>query len=227
MITSDLLEGNPIQVAFQGKQVHRLTVTHIAFWNNGEATIDKEDISHKTPLSLTAKDGCTILLAEIIASNKPANNFTLETRGGTKILSFDYVDYKDGVIIKVYHTGSNINDVDLTGTIRGARGLVNTDKTTDVAFNIINSVENSTVNISAKIIPNWLIKFMVRVEARQNVFLQVLMFLPFMVIAAPFAIIYMATICLIFFPTLLLIPFTMLRYSLPRELYVPFRYASD
>jgi hypothetical protein len=130
LIDPKLIKRNPIKVTFSDEPVNALSVMHIAFWNNGRTTIDRDDVATADPLRIIAEDGCNILAADIVVTNRPASNFqaNLQRQENTVIIDFDFIDYKNGAVVRLYHTGENIEDIDILGTIRGTNGILNVDK---------------------------------------------------------------------------------------------------
>jgi hypothetical protein len=115
-----------ISVLYEGNPIPNLTVTKIFFWNNGKETILREDIAEKEPLIVEAKDGTTILDVRIVYSSRNATNCTVATEepGKKYSLWFDFLDYRDNIVLQIMHTGVSVGDVNLSGTIRGALRVI-------------------------------------------------------------------------------------------------------
>ena len=114
-----------ITAEYNGKKVETLSYTKVAFWNIGKETINNEDLSIKDPLRIILKDEI-IYDVEIIYSSQKANNFNINNSENTNeiLLTFDYIDYNQGVIIKIVHSGNckgfSSDSIVCEGSIRGA-----------------------------------------------------------------------------------------------------------
>jgi hypothetical protein len=128
------LEDLQITANYKGVKVETLSYTKVAFWNIGKETIKKDDLSNEDPLRIIVKDE-KVYDVEIIYTSKKANNFIIDN-SITKneiYLTFDYIDYNQGVIIKIIHSG-NTNSfksklITCEGSIRGATKIEQPDPT--------------------------------------------------------------------------------------------------
>jgi phosphate/sulfate permease len=114
-----------VEMNFHGEPIDTLTATKLAFWNAGRETINGADISEALPLLIVPREGVTILQVDLIYSNSDADEFVLSTgeKPGTHRVEFAYLDQASGGIFQVLHTGLTGEDVDLVGSIRGAKGI--------------------------------------------------------------------------------------------------------
>lgn len=122
LLTDSSSKMTGLTINYKTEIVNNLSITKIAFWNQGRETIKKGDIPNGDPLRINARDGIKILDAEVIASNNSANKFdvsAIENQSSIRI-SFDYLDKNQGGVIQIIHTGSFSNDLILEGTIMGA-----------------------------------------------------------------------------------------------------------
>ncbi len=95
--------------------------TSIIFFNTGNDTIRKEDVSENIVIGF--KESSILRQPFIKAKSKDANKFTVAQIGDNSIeLGFKYLDHNDGARIEVIHT----DDKDLTcsGNIMGTKGIV-------------------------------------------------------------------------------------------------------
>ncbi len=109
-----------LKVFYDDKQLSALTITKFAFWNAGRETISFSDLSEKDILRIQSKDNIEILSCDVLTQSKDAFAFNtrIEDDGKTILLNFDYVDYRGGAILRIRHTGSSFNDLDLKGSIK-------------------------------------------------------------------------------------------------------------
>lgn len=230
LISYELRQSKYIQVMFNGVAVKTLSTTCIAFWNNGRTTITKDDIALKDPLRIEAKGDSEILAVGILECNRPANNFNVELQedGKSAIVSFDFIDFKHGVVIQIYHTGTHDRDISVAGTIKGMGGFINGDRFGEVIFGLVQQMLDRFGDI---FFGNPLMEriniLMRRVESRQNALLDVIVFLPIMIATAPFIIPIFFMTMVIMFVGLLILPFVLWKYSVPKELYSTYKYSID
>jgi len=111
-----------LEVFYSQKKIKNLTITRIAFWNDGNLIIRKEDIAPIDPIKVSVDDKYEIFEAEIIdGTTKEANNFELiRLDEKSIIITFDFLSHNDGAILKVIHSGKSSKDINLTGTVIGA-----------------------------------------------------------------------------------------------------------
>jgi len=110
-----------LQISYRNSKVKNLILCFIAFWNNGNKTIDKNDIPDGDPLRINIPDDVKILDKSIIISNNQANRFNINDVYNESIkIDFDYLDPNEGGIIKLIHNGSTSKDIFIKGKIKGA-----------------------------------------------------------------------------------------------------------
>lgn len=114
-----------LSVLYQGKEVERLTVSRLAFWNAGWNSIGQEDISKILPVKLDVVEEGVILDAKVVYTTSKANGVKVERNvdGGDYFLLFDNLDPGMGSVLQIIHTGLNSKDMRLDGKIRGVKTL--------------------------------------------------------------------------------------------------------
>lgn len=117
-----------VEIRFHGRAVPRVTRTHIVFWNAGRATIRREDVVTKDPPRLVFDKDTEVLNVRIAQTTREVIGLNVDVKadsGNEVVLSFDYLDCKDGALIEVLHTSENAHP-QLLGTIRGIpKGIEN------------------------------------------------------------------------------------------------------
>src|SRR5439155_27204900 len=108
-----------------GSPVKALTVTKIAFWNAGTETIDRHDVVKDNPLSFRSKSGVVILSVSVLERTNPFNKLEcwLNRERTEATITFDYLDHNDSGLIQIFHSGTGNLDIQLEGTIKGARSI--------------------------------------------------------------------------------------------------------
>jgi hypothetical protein len=120
--TKNVIPAVTIRFAGHGEAIDNLTVSKVIFWNAGRDTIKKRDIITPPGIIVQAKNGCTILDAEIVHRTTPENEFEV-TKAQDKSqlrVTFKYMDRNEGVLIQVFHTGVKDDDIEVLGKIMGA-----------------------------------------------------------------------------------------------------------
>ena len=112
----------PLKIEYDGEEIENLTTTKLFLWNGGEETINKNDIAELEPLKIKVADNYKMLDVNILESSKIANNFkyTLSHDLSELLLTIDYIDINEGVVIQIIHTGKSEDDIELIGLIKGS-----------------------------------------------------------------------------------------------------------
>lgn len=118
-----------LTVNYKTEIVNNLSITKIAFWNQGRETIKRNDIPEGDPLRISIKNGIKILDAEVISSNNPANKFQISSidNDSSVRIFFDYLDKNQGGVIQIIHTGTTSNDLSIEGTVMGVGKPIKND----------------------------------------------------------------------------------------------------
>lgn len=110
-----------LQTFYNSLKIKNLTVCFIAFWNNGNITIDKNDIPSGDPLRIEIPNDIKILEKSIVTSSNKANKFNINGIYNNSIkIDFDYLDPNEGGVIKIIHDGSTSKNFFVRGRIKGA-----------------------------------------------------------------------------------------------------------
>lgn len=112
-----------LNIEFLGNSIPNLTVTKLALWSDGNHSIYKQDLAFADPLSINALNNTSFLEVKIIYSKNKCNLITTTLFENNKqiIIDFDFLNYEDGAVIQILHTGSSSNDIEVSGTIIGGK----------------------------------------------------------------------------------------------------------
>ncbi len=114
-----------ITAKYKGVEIETLSYTKVGFWNAGKATITNYDLSSVDPLRLEIENEL-VYDCEILFTSQKANCFKINWDKEKKViyLNFDYLDFGQGAVIKIIHSGNThsytANDVRIKGAIKGA-----------------------------------------------------------------------------------------------------------
>jgi len=127
LFNKELQNIENIEIKYFDENIKNLTVTKIAIWNGGKATIDKTDIPSNSRLIIKSNNNVVIYGAEIIFVNDESNQLRLNynKEKNELLVDFDYLDYNQGGIIRILHSGESSKDIILSGKIKGVGNYIN------------------------------------------------------------------------------------------------------
>lgn len=148
LLNSEIKKVDNLEVKYLGKTVNNLTATKFAFWNAGRDTINRIDFPENSPLKIESRKDILIYSVEIIYSSDESNKIEYSfpeskvnlieefmTSNQKEItLTFDYLDYNQGAIFKILHSGNSSEDLIISGIVKGV------GKIRLASFNIFSSV---------------------------------------------------------------------------------------
>lgn len=122
VVKDGIIKIEAIEILFKGKRVEGLSMTEIAVWNAGKETINSSDVANNDMFMIELDGDGQILDYEIIYVNNKANAFEVRKFGKKSLaVIFDYFDYNEGFIVRLYHTGANIPLV--RGAFKGVKSV--------------------------------------------------------------------------------------------------------
>lgn len=125
LVTNLVSKFESLQICYGSDDIVNLSACKIAFWNEGNDTIDKNDVAPSDPIIFKLDPDCKILDAKILYEKNPVNRFSIDiSPDKTSIqVSFDYIDQNEGVIIQLLHTGVNATNIKFQGSIKGVKKI--------------------------------------------------------------------------------------------------------
>lgn len=116
--------GN-IEVKYLNQSVEDFTITKIAIWNGGHDTINKSDIPENSSLRIDPQEEIIIYGAELLYQTDKSNDFNIihDKENNIVLIDFDYMDYNQGCIIKILHSGISSVNLSLNGKIKGVGNI--------------------------------------------------------------------------------------------------------
>lgn len=112
-----------IEIKYNSVPVQNLSLTKIALWNSGKESIRNTDISSSEPLLITT-NGRTIIYGFEVSYQKKVNNVQVTKVNEESLgISFEFLDFNDGLVLDVFHSGSSSGDIVIKGTLIGARKI--------------------------------------------------------------------------------------------------------
>jgi hypothetical protein len=123
VVNPSLAKLKNIEVTYLKVPIDYLTLVKFSFWNAGKMSILKSDIAPKDPILFKVPVPVIIYDVEIIFQNL-SNNFILtKIDDNTVKIDFDYIDYNEGFVFKVFHSGNTKTQITMQGTIIGSSKL--------------------------------------------------------------------------------------------------------
>jgi hypothetical protein len=109
-----------LSISISNKQINKLAVSRIAFWNNGNKTLTCNDIPTLSKFTITINNDYDILDVSIIETLNPKNNIsvTLLEDSRTIDIYFEYMDKNDGFVLQIFHTGNDLSALKINGGIK-------------------------------------------------------------------------------------------------------------
>lgn len=100
------------------KDISSLTITRLAFWNDGTETILSESIAKKDPLRIEVDPRYRLYDYKIIYA-EDVNDVKLEKQSDNIIsVSFDYLAYNHGFVVELYHSASSSLFINVKGSFK-------------------------------------------------------------------------------------------------------------
>lgn len=126
LINNTQSQFSNLNILYGGKQVKKLSVSKITFWNSSFSTITKEDLIKKAPFSVTVNDG-EILELSVLGGKDTSNQIGVDFIDDCSAkIYFDYLNHKEGGIIQVIHTGNQ--KIDISQKLMGGKIIKYTKK---------------------------------------------------------------------------------------------------
>ncbi|MCY8484294.1 hypothetical protein MOC97_02105 [Bacillus atrophaeus] len=125
VVGKDNFAAEDVEITVKGKSVNTLDNTIIKIRNNGNQTINGQDISAKDPIRFEVSSGEEIISATILNQTKFTNDISIKHSANefnVLYIEFDYLDPGDGAAIEVLHT-DNKGPLDIKGTIKGVKSF--------------------------------------------------------------------------------------------------------
>lgn len=97
-------------------------VTQVLIWNHGYDALREDDIVDSNPPRITWSRGTQVLDARIVKTNNRYSDahLTLERRARRAVISFNYLNRNDGMLIQLIHDATVSRDINISGSFRGA-----------------------------------------------------------------------------------------------------------
>lgn len=120
LITNRQSKFNKLNILYDNKQVEKLIVSDLTFWNNSFPTIKKEDLIKKCPFTVSIENGEILDVVILDGENSPNQIDASILDKNTVSISFEYLDRKEGGKIQIIHTG-NEESIVVSKKIQGGK----------------------------------------------------------------------------------------------------------
>lgn len=116
-------DDSNIQILYKSKNVDRVFTSYLWLWNKGKKAINASDIPPQSNLLLRLKDkqhNPNILDYRILKTSRDEVNFRITSASKNEFsVAFDFLDYNDGAVMEIQHTGSYDTEIETDGIILG------------------------------------------------------------------------------------------------------------
>jgi hypothetical protein len=161
------IEG--LEIKYQEDKIKNLSISKIAFYNNGKDTIKSSDVASKNRIRIEITKGNKILDSDIVFEKNKSNNFNVNLKKNIVEIDFDYFDFGEGIVIQIVHTGKSSEDLTVNGSIHGVKNLK--EKSLNKSF--IKKILKPSNKVFDKLLP----------KKSKNFLLFILFIIPIMVFA--------------------------------------------
>lgn len=128
-----LIEGlhktlDDIEVHYKGVYQERITITKVAFWNEGRETIDGKDLIQKDPLRVVCPNDIEILDIKVVSDNADLNSIVIGDEASDENsryypISFEYLDHEEYFVVQLIHNGDALGKFIVEGKIKGVKSI--------------------------------------------------------------------------------------------------------
>jgi hypothetical protein len=128
LATTYTAQENAIRLTYNRKEVRSIGVSWFMIWNVGKVAVLAKDLSQHNPVRIVATGNTRIISAEPIGSSDPGNmpGAVANQDGKSVLISFEYLNYRHGVMFSVIHTGTGAY-LSLAGAVMDAPPLQELD----------------------------------------------------------------------------------------------------
>lgn len=113
-----------VHIKNEDKKLDILSISKVAFWNEG-ITLKKEEISSKSPFRVELTNEEAQIIDAYVEYAEEENDVSCEILEGGKqvIIRFDYLAKKQGLVLKILHTGRGSKDLEVKGSMKNTGKL--------------------------------------------------------------------------------------------------------
>lgn len=132
------LKFNP---TYNEKELDNLSITDLIIWSKGKTVINQSDIAPKLPLSVYMPTGSEILEYQIMYENETTNNFNISVNEEHNqiMIKFDYMAYKNGLALRVIHTGNCGEQVHVDCKLKDGKKILHVYKRKGFLYKLLNN----------------------------------------------------------------------------------------
>jgi hypothetical protein len=125
LLRESIQKINTVEITYLGKKIENLSISKIAFWNDGRETINSNDVASADTIKILIDNNFVFLDAQIIFQTKEANKFEIQIADDKKSINitFDYIDYKEGMVLQVFHNGNVSENISIGGTVKSVKKI--------------------------------------------------------------------------------------------------------
>ncbi|EDP96392.1 hypothetical protein U8527_09795 [Kordia algicida OT-1] len=143
--TTKLIENNissieKLNISFADKPVKNLSVTKLAFWNAGKQSIRDNDFVQADRLRILPIDDFTIFDYKVDFENNLNNVKVKQKKDSSLIITFDYLDLNQGIILSIFHNGNANKSIVIKGSFIGSKKVSRSKERKRLSYFIENNL---------------------------------------------------------------------------------------
>lgn len=124
LIKEKINKIDSVEIQYHNNRIDNLSISKLAIWNNGKETISSTDVSQNDPFLISIEKDFSILDCDILFEKNPANGFSINKLNSNQIeISFDYFDFNEGIIVQLYHTSPEEENISVQGSFKGTKTI--------------------------------------------------------------------------------------------------------
>ena len=123
MIARPASIASRLSIRWDGNEVENVSLTRVAFWNQGKQYLDKTDFTDTDPFRIVPSEPVRILYAQHVRASRPSLRFDANIDGSVIYLAVhgnDGLEYMAGGEFQIAYTSSKPVEFSVQGRVKGA-----------------------------------------------------------------------------------------------------------
>lgn len=141
-----------IKILYKENEIECLTVSKICVWNAGNEVIRNSDISPTNPLAINIDNDFEFYEYKILSVSDTDCGFSTQQDNKRIVISFAYLEPKQGIVIQITHSGKNSGSLHFSGKIIGGNELRPENDSDDYLSKFEINCKSFKLKISTKLI---------------------------------------------------------------------------
>jgi hypothetical protein len=112
-----------IDIFYKGERVDQVSSFMVWIWNAGRRPIKSDDIPTSQPITLSVDPAANFRILDVAVRKVSRESIRFAARKQSETVAaidFEFLDYQDGALIEIQHTGTRNARLNISGVILGA-----------------------------------------------------------------------------------------------------------